>query len=647
MEKNADGQYLFHEGTNCYAYKYLGCHFEKRGKTAGAVLRVWAPNAAAVSVVGDFNDWKDGANPAERVTKEGVWEAFVPSISQYQNYKFCVTGKDGKARYKADPYAFHSESAYPFASKAYGLTEYAWGDKAWADYKAGADPYNCPMNIYEAHIGSWRRYPDGNLFSYRKFADEIVPYLKETGYTHIELMGISEYPYDGSWGYQVTGYFSPTSRYGTPEDLKYLVDTCHRAGVGVILDWVPGHFPKDAHGLYMFDGGAVYESADWDKVEHKTWGTHRFDYSKPEVRAFLISSAVYWFEEFHADGLRVDAVASMLYLDYDKKHGEWRPNAAGGNENLDAIAFIRQLNTAVFGLFPHVLMVAEESTAWPLVTKPVSDGGLGFNYKWNMGWMNDMLRYMSADPYFRKDIHNNVTFSFVYAFSENFILPVSHDEVVHGKRSLMDKMYGNYEQKFASDRAFTGYMIAHPGKKLTFMGGEFGQFSEWDFEKALDWQLLGYDSHAKFKTYTAALNAFYLERPQLWEADSGWEGFQWIVSDDSLQNIIVFKRIDKHKNELIAAVNFAPVLREGYAFGVGKGTYREVFNSDRPEFGGGGAGNSVPLKAVKKPMHGQEYSIAVTIPPLSCVFFERTGPVVLASKTTKKTAAARRKKDEN
>ncbi|MDR1093800.1 MAG: 1,4-alpha-glucan branching protein GlgB, partial [Clostridiales bacterium] len=626
MRQNGTDEYtVFHEGTNCRAYKYFGCHFEARGQAAGAAFRVWAPHATAASLIGDFNGWDDGASPMKKITKKGVWELFVPGITRYQNYKFCVTGKDGKKRYKADPYAFHSESVYPFASKAYGLSAYEWGDGAWADYKARTDPYNSPMNIYEAHIGSWRRYGDGNLFSYRKFADEIVPYAKEMGYTHVELMGIAEHPYDGSWGYQVTGYFSPTARYGTPEDLKYLIDTCHRAGVGVILDWVPGHFPKDGHGLYMFDGEALYENADWDRIEHKTWGTHRFDYAKPEVRAFLISNAVYWLEEFHADGLRVDAVASMLYLDYDKKSGEWRPNAAGGNENLEAIAFLKQLNTAVFGLFPRALMIAEESTAWPLVTKPVSDGGLGFNFKWNMGWMNDMLRYMSADPYFRSGIHNNVTFSFYYAFSENYILPISHDEAVHGKRSLIDKMYGNYEDKFASCRAFLGYMAAHPGKKLMFMGAEFGQFSEWDFEKQLDWQLLAYDSHAKFKNYVAALNAFYLERSPLWERDSGWEGFQWIVPDDSNQNIIVFKRINKQERELIAAVNFAPVRRDNYAFGAEKGTYREIFNSDALEYGGGGAGNAGALKASKAPMHGKDYSLSVTIPPLSVLFFERTG----------------------
>jgi len=630
-------EYLFREGTNYYAHKYFGCRFEKRGDISGAVFRVWAPNAVSVSVAGDFNGWDDNAALMERVGDNGIFETFIPGVSQYQNYKYRICSKDGKARYKADPFAFHSEHAYPFASKAYGLTAYEWGDGEWFKYKARADIYNSPMNIYEVHIGSWKKHPDGNPFSYRRFAEEIVPYVRETGYTHIELMGISEHPYDGSWGYQVTGYFSPTARYGTPDDLKFLIDHCHKNGVGVILDWVPGHFPKDGHGLYMFDGEAVYESADHDKTEHKTWGTHRFDYSKPEVVSFLISSAVYWAEEFHADGLRVDAVASMLYLDYDKKRGEWRPNAEGGNEDLDAVAFIQKLNSAMFNLFPDILMIAEESTAWPLVTKPVADGGLGFNFKWNMGWMNDMLRYMSADPYFRKGIHNNVTFSFFYAFSENFILPVSHDEVVHGKRSLLDKMSGNYADKFASCRAFLGYMAAHPGKKLTFMGSELGHFAEWNYEKQLDWQLLEYDSHAKFKKYAAALNNFYLRRPELWECDSGWEGFQWIVPDDATQNIIVFKRTDKSGKELIAAINFAPVRRDNYSFGADNGSYREVFNSDAVDFGGGGAVNPGTLKAAAVPMHGREYSIGVTLPPLAAVFFERAGKIKLTDENKGKS----------
>jgi len=617
-------EFLFHQGTNYFSYKYFGCHLIR--EKDGAIFRVWAPNAKAVSVIGDFNCWDKSASVMRKINAQGVFECFVPNVSVYQNYKYLITAADGRELTKADPYGFHAEHYEGFASKVYGLqtADYTWKDENWYKYKAGIDIYNSPMNIYEVHIGSWRRHGDGNFFLYRRFADDIIPYVRERGYTHIELMGIAEHPFEGSWGYQVTGYFAPTSRYGTPLDLCYLIDMCHRNGVGVILDWVPGHFPKDAQGLYEFDGECVYENKGWDRKEHAGWGTRRFDYGRPEVQSFLISNALYWLTEFHADGLRVDAVASMLYLDYDKKPGEWLPNQKGGRENIEAAAFLKKLNAAVFKEHPKALMIAEESTAWPMVTKPIEDGGLGFNFKWNMGWMNDALAYAQADPYFRGDMHKNLTFSLFYCFSENYILPVSHDEVVHGKKSLLDKMFGGYDEKFAGVRAFMGYMRAHPGKKLTFMGGEFGQFTEWDYAKQLDWNLLGYPMHAKLDFYTQKLNEFYLKQPCLWETDTSWDGFSWLVPDDAKQNIVVFARIDKEGNRLIAVCNFSLVARENYSFGVPQsGVYEEVFTSDAAEFGGGGFSNGDNIKARKIPMHNRDYSIGITVPANTTLFIKR------------------------
>ncbi len=648
--RDKTAEFLFHQGTNYFSYRYLGCHFEKAAGKDGAVFRVYAPAAAAVSVVGDFNGWDEEQGEMARITEQGIYECFVPGVSLSQNYKYLITAADGRKLYKGDPYAFHAENSAGFASKVYGLTEtdFTWGDKAYTEYRASVDLYNSAINIYEALIGSWRKNPDGSCYSYKQFADEIVPYVRQRGYTHIELMGIAEYPYDGSWGYQVTGYYAPTSRYGTPLDFCYLVDLCHRHGVGVILDWVPGHFPKDAQGLYEFDGECVYENKGWDRREHASWGTRRFDYGRPEVQSFLISNAMYWLTEYHIDGLRVDAVASMLYLDYDKKPGEWIPNINGGNENLEAVAFIKKLNTAVFERFPKAMMIAEESTAWPMVTKPVGSGGLGFNFKWNMGWMNDVLSYVQADPYFRKDMHKNLTFSFFYCFSENYILPISHDEVVHGKRSLLDKMFGGYEEKFAGQRAFLGYMIAHPGKKLTMMGCEFGQFSEWDFKKSLDWNLLAFDSHKQLDKYTAALNEFYLENPCLWEIDTSWEGFKWIVSDDSAQNIVVFMRIDKKGGQLIAVSNFSPVAREGYRFGVpSAGVYEEVFSSDSAAFGGGNNLNGKSILSAALPAHGFGHSITILVPANATLFIRKKPKLKIEpkketqAKTTKKASGGK------
>ena len=614
----------FHEGVNYRAYRYLGAHTAARGGKAGVLFRVWAPHAQAVSVVGDFNGWDVQQAPMAVVSQGGVWEAFVPGLHRYDIYKFSIRTQTGRTLLKSDPFAFHMETRPETASRVYDLTGYKWGDTAW--HRRRGQWYDRPVNIYEIHAGSWRTYPDGNPFSYHKLADELIPYLQDMGYTHVELMPIMEYPLDDSWGYQVTGYFAPTSRYGRPKDFMAFVDRCHQAGIGVIMDWVPAHFPKDAHGLFEFDGECLYEYSDPYKQEHKSWGTRVFDYGKNEVRSFLISNALFWFDRYHIDGLRVDAVASMLYLDYDRKEGEWRPNRNGGRENLEAIEFLRQLNTAVFAAYPAAMMIAEESTAWPLVTRPADIGGLGFNFKWNMGWMNDMLQYVSIDPYFRKDYQRNLTFSFYYAFSENFVLPVSHDEVVHGKCSLIAKMPGEYEEKFAGVRVFFGYMMAHPGKKLLFMGSEFGQFKEWDYHQQLDWLLLDYDSHRALQAYSRALNRFYLAHPALWQIDYSWDGFSWISNDDNTQNIIAFRRMDRRGKELIVLCNFAPVRRDDYRIGVPTpGVYREVFNSDEARFGGTGCGNEKPLASEAIPLHGYDQSVALTVPPMSAVFFEYAG----------------------
>ena len=601
------------------AFEHMGCHLLENGTY---IFRVWAPNAAGVSVVGDFNDWQEDATPMTR-RADGVWEATVNGLQEYDAYKYCVQAADGERVLKADPYAYHFETRPATASKIYHLDGYDWQDAAWQQRSREHPIYDQPINIYEVHLGSWRRYPDGQTFDYDKLAQELVPYVVKMGYTHIELLPVMEHPYDGSWGYQVTGYYAPTSRYGTPHQFMHFIDVCHQAGIGVILDWVPAHFPKDECGLYRFDGGPCYEYADPRKGEHREWGTCVFDYGRTEVQNFLISNVLFWLEQYHADGIRVDAVASMLYLDYNRRDGEWVPNQYGGKENLEAVAFLRRLNECVFAHHPQVMMIAEESTAWPLVSRPTSDGGLGFNFKWNMGWMNDMLRYMALDPLFRKDNHDHLTFSFFYAFSENFILPISHDEVVHGKGSLIGKMPGSYEDKFANVRVFLGYMMAHPGKKMLFMGSEFGQFKEWAFEEELDWLLLDYESHRQLHHFVACLNDFYRNTPPLWEDDFSWKGFSWIANDDYAQSVIAFRRIDRKGDERVVVCNFNPVLRQRYRIGVPHaGAYEEVFNTDDKAFGGGGVANGV-VNSEAIPMHGCDQSIELSLPPLSVLYFQR------------------------
>ena len=636
--------YLFKQGNNMEAYRYFGAHLCAQDGQAGVVFRVWAPHAQAVSVVGDFNRWTPDADMMHKVA-DAVWELFIPGMKAYDVYKFCITTPSGEQVYKADPYAFHAETRPANGSKVYDIGGYPWGDAAWDEAQKKRDVLNSPMLIYELHAGSWKMKEEGVPYNYSELADELIPYIKEMGYTHVELLPITEYPFDGSWGYQVTGYFAPTSRYGTPHDFMAFVDKLHQAGIGVILDWVPAHFPKDGYGLYMFDGAPCYEDPNPRRGEHKEWGTMVFNYGMPEVQSFLISSALFWVEQYHIDGLRVDAVASMLYLDYNRRDGEWEQNVNGGKENLEAIAFLQKCNSTVLGRYPYKMMIAEESTAWPLVTKPASDGGLGFNFKWNMGWMNDMLSYMKTDPLFRAGNHGKVTFSFFYAFSENFVLPISHDEVVHGKCSLINKMPGDYEQKFANLRTFYGYMTAHPGKKLLFMGQEFGQFIEWDENKPLDWMLLGYDKHRQLQAYVKDLNAFYRETPAMWEIDYSWEGFQWIVPDDNQQSVIAFLRRDAKGKMVMVVCNFNPVLREGYEMGVpNAGSYKEVLNSDDPKYGGSGVTNGT-VRSRKGAMHGFEQHVSLTLPPLSTLYFSVPAPrkkaakPVAAKADAKKTAA--------
>ena len=599
--------YLFHQGTNYQAYKYFGCH--RVEQSDDWVFRVYAPHAKSVSVVGDFNGWNVSASPMKKLAG-GTWEVVISGVKLFDAYKFCITKPDGNNVLKADPYAFHSETNGATASKVYSLDGYDWQDGDYLKKKRKTSVYEKPINIYEVHLGSWRRHADGNVLSYADLADQLVDYVYDMGYTHIELMPIAEFPFDGSWGYQVTGYYSITSRFGTPHDFMYFVDKCHQKGIGVIVDWVPAHFPRDEHGLASFDGTKLYEH---DTLEHKSWGTLTFDYSKNEVKSFLISNAMFMHDIYHVDGLRVDAVASMLYLDYDRRGGEWRPNKYGGNYNLEAIAFLQDMNKTVLSRFPRAFTVAEESTAFPMVTMPPSSGGLGFNFKWNMGWMNDILDYVATDPFFRKGNHNKLTFGISYAFSENYILPFSHDEVVHGKCSMLSKLPGDYKEKFRALKALYAYQYAHPGKKLNFMGNEIAQFIEWNFERPLDWFLLDYSSHRGVQSFVRKLNEVYKKYPALYELDNSYDGFKWLVVDDNVQNVVAFYREASNGDRVVAIVNFSEVTRNNYTFGVpDKGRYRVILNSNDRAFEGDTAIKSV-YRTKQKPSHGFKQSLTIDL----------------------------------
>ena len=603
------------------AYEYYGAH----PCDGGWVFRVWAPQARCVALSGDFNEWQRWDM---RRLEDGTWELTVENARQFDGYQYVVTQGDGREVWKSDPYGFHQETRPSTNSKLYDIGDYTWHDEKWRQRREGTHPAEGYVNIYEVHLGSWRRTEDGQVLNYRDMADQLALYVRDMGYNYVELLPVTEYPLDDSWGYQCVGYFAPTSRYGTPHDFMYLVDRLHRAGIGVILDWVPAHFCKDSHGLIQFDGSCLYEYSDPLKWEHESWGTRVFDFGKPEVCSFLLSSAAYWLREYHIDGLRVDAVASMLYLDYDRQ--QWRPNQHGGKENLEAIEFLRQLNRTAFAIDGAALMVAEESTAWPMVTYPPEEGGLGFNLKWNMGWMNDVCHYLKMDPFFRQHHHRDVTFSMVYAFSENFVLPVSHDEVVHMKGSLRGKMPGDKWQQLAGVRGFYAYMLCHPGKVLTFMGTELAQWHEWDFRKALDWYLLDEEDDCR-QTHECirALNRFYKSHKALWENDRDWDGFQWLVADDNYNNVLVFRRTDRSGKSLVAVINFSPVAVEGYRFGVPpKARYEELFNTDEERWGGSGVTNPQPIKTECIPSHQQAQSIAVRVPPLGAVILQGKGKLV-------------------
>ena len=560
---------VFHTGDSVRAYDFLGAHLVNRNDKNGVVFRVWAPTARSVSVAGDFNNWNNEANYMYNIGY-GVWEVFVEGVKEFCTYKYCIESEYGDRLMKADPYAFHAQTRPGQASVVYDIESYSWNDSEWFNKRKENNISSSPMNIYEIHAGSWRKYPDGNFFNYQKLADELIPYLKEMHYTHVQLMPIMEYPYDGSWGFQTTGYYAPTSRYGTPSDFMAFVDKLHGEGIGVILDWVPSNFPTDDFGLARFDGSPLYESNDPKTSKRDSWGTCLFNYARFEVTSFLVSCAMFWLDKYHIDGLRIGALSSMLYLDYGKTEGEWEPNKFGGKENLDAVDFVKRLNTAVHMYHPDVMMFAEENTSWPKLTHKIEDGGLGFDFKWNMGWMNDMLHYMSLNSMWRPFNHDSLTFSFYYAFSEKFLLPISHDEVSHGKGSLIKQMPGKYDEQFAGVRAFITYMYAHPGKKLVFMGTEIGQFDEWNHEEAIQWDLLEFEKHKKLRTFFKELNKFYLDCKPLYELDTVWKGFDWIHHDDYTNSVIAFKRTDKNGDEIVSVCNFQPIRRDEYCIGVPK-----------------------------------------------------------------------------
>ena len=611
---------VFHTGDSVRAYDFLGAHLVNRNDKNGVVFRVWAPTARSVSVAGDFNNWNNEANYMYNIGY-GVWEVFVEGVKQFCTYKYCIESEYGDRLMKADPYAFHAQTRPGQASVVYDIESYSWNDSEWFNKRKENNISSSPMNIYEIHAGSWRKYPDGNFFNYQKLADELIPYLKEMHYTHVQLMPIMEYPYDGSWGFQTTGYYAPTSRYGTPSDFMAFVDKLHGEGIGVILDWVPSNFPTDDFGLARFDGSPLYESNDPKTSKRDSWGTCLFNYARFEVTSFLVSCAMFWLDKYHIDGLRIGALSSMLYLDYGKTEGEWEPNKFGGKENLDAVDFVKRLNTAVHMYHPDVMMFAEENTSWPKLTHKIVDGGLGFDFKWNMGWMNDMLHYMSLNSMWRPFNHDSLTFSFYYAFSEKFLLPISHDEVSHGKGSLIKQMPGKYDEQFAGVRAFITYMYAHPGKKLVFMGTEIGQFDEWNHEEAIQWDLLEFEKHKKLRTFFKELNKFYLDCKPLYELDTVWKGFDWIHHDDYTNSVIAFKRTDKNGDEIVSVCNFQPIRRDEYCIGVPKyGLYDEVFNSDEERFGGSGVVNGNNIKTEVMKIHGFDQGLSLTLPPLSVIY---------------------------
>jgi 1,4-alpha-glucan branching enzyme len=617
--------HLFSEGNHLQLYEKFGAHLRNIGGDDGVYFAVWAPNAQRVSVVGDFNGWDGRVNPMRRLLGSGVWELFLPGVGEGAHYKFEIRTPGGALLLKADPFGLFSQHGKETSSMVYNLDRYQWSDGEWMAARPARPLPTSAISIYEVHLGSWRRKADeGNRsLSYLELSETLVPYVAEMGYTHLELMPVAEHPFEGSWGYQVTNYFAPTSRFGSPDEFRHFIDKCHQAGIGVIMDWVPAHFPKDAHALAEFDGTDLYEHADPRQGEHQDWGTLIFNFGRNEVRNFLIGNALFWLDKYHIDGLRVDAVASMLYLDYSRKAGEWIPNAFGGRENLEAVYFLKRFNEVCYERFPGIMTIAEESTAWPGVTRPTHLGGLGFGFKWNMGWMHDFLHYMALDPIFRRFHHNNITFSLMYAFAEHFILVLSHDEVVHGKRSLLDKMPGDEWQQFANLRMFYAWMYGHPGKKLLFMGGEFGQRREWNHDRELDWNLLGLPRHDGLRRLVQHLNYVYKNEPALWESDDTHEGFEWIDFHDSENSVVAFMRRSRDGGTIVFGVNATPVVRHGYRLGVpGAGFYREIINTDAETYGGSNVGNMGGFEAEDFPWQGRTHSLMISLPPLATVAFK-------------------------
>ena len=617
----------FCEGDSARAFDYFGAHFEQRGGEWGVMFRVWAPNAKSIAVTGDFNDWsRDASYMSKRDC--GVWELFIAGVEQGQSYQYCIETPESEKIMKADPFAFFAQVQPNRASRVYDINNYEWGDSEWRESRRGVDSLTQPMNLYEVHLGSWKRNEDGSFYSYRQYADELADYVSGMHYTHVQLMPMMEFPFDGSWGYQTTGYFAPTSRFGEPKDFMYLVDRLHQAGIGVFLDWVPSNFPKDDFALSKFDGTALFEDEDPKLGERPSWDTCLFNFAKPEVLSFLVSCANFWLEYYHLDGLRVGSLSSMLYLDYGKSPSEWEPNKYGGKENLEAIEFVKRLNTAVHLFHPEAVMSAEEKTSWSKLTHKIEEGGMGFDYKWNGGWMNDMINYMTLEPQWRPFNHDNLTYSFFYAFSEHFLLPLSHDEVARDKGSMLARFHGGEGDKFADYRAFITYMYAHPGKKLVFMGSEIARVMSWDYEKSIDWGVVKDERYSKLRDFFRQLNQFYLENRPFFERDASWKGFDWIHHDDYTNSVIAFKRTDQDENEIIAVCNFRPIKHDKYFIGVPKNAvYAEVFNSDRAEFGGTGVLNGDNICPVPKKIHGYNYGVPLTLPPMGVIYLKCVGNV--------------------